>query len=186
MRLVTALAVPLITVLAFGIDLLLKLAVREDRPCQTLRVPTLGPCPAPGDWSFPSNHAALAAAAAVALLFVSRRLGGVALAVWVVRAPDHLLPADVSLHHWSVEHRPSFAAALARAITDTGMTGALLLCLGAGQTLRYAAMTVIARPRPAAGDWATRATGWLVPARPAGSGAVRLPGAAGTRRRRGR
>lgn len=83
---VTALAVPLITLLAFGIDLLLKLAVREDRPCQTLRAVTLEACPASGDWSFPSNHAALAAAAAVALLFVSRRLGVVALVAAVLMA----------------------------------------------------------------------------------------------------
>lgn len=81
---VTALAVPLITLLAFGGDALLKLAVREDRPCQTLKVPTLEACPAHGDWSFPSNHAALAAAAAVALLFVSRRLGILALAAAVL------------------------------------------------------------------------------------------------------
>lgn len=76
---VVALAVPLVTLIAFGADDLLKLGVREDRPCQSLRVTTLEACPAPGDWSFPSNHAALAAAAAVALLFVSRRLGAVAL-----------------------------------------------------------------------------------------------------------
>jgi membrane-associated phospholipid phosphatase len=61
-----------------GVDALAKLAVREDRPCQSLHVSTLETCPAPGDWSFPSNHAAIAAAAAVALLFVSRRLGAVA------------------------------------------------------------------------------------------------------------
>jgi undecaprenyl-diphosphatase len=42
-------------------------------------VRTLEACPAPGDWSFPSNHAAIAAAAAVALLFVSRRLAVVAI-----------------------------------------------------------------------------------------------------------
>ncbi|MFE3286858.1 hypothetical protein ACFXJJ_27645, partial [Streptomyces sp. NPDC059233] len=57
---VTALAVPLVTVLAFGVDSLLKLAVREDRPCERLHVLTLEACPASGDWSFPSNHAALA------------------------------------------------------------------------------------------------------------------------------
>ncbi|WP_133917056.1 phosphatase PAP2 family protein [Streptomyces sp. NBC_00582] len=72
---VTALAVPFVVVVAFGVDAVLKLLVREDRPCQSLRVATLEACPAPGDWSFPSNHAAIAAAAAVALLFVSRRLG---------------------------------------------------------------------------------------------------------------
>ncbi|GHE61761.1 phosphatase PAP2 family protein [Streptomyces spiralis] len=75
---VTALAVPVVVVVAYGVDAVVKLAVREDRPCQSLHVRTLEACPAPGDWSFPSNHAAIAAAAAVALVFVSRRLGSAA------------------------------------------------------------------------------------------------------------
>jgi membrane-associated phospholipid phosphatase len=75
---VTALAVPFVVVTAYGVDAVLKLLVREDRPCRSLKVVTVEACPAPGDWSFPSNHAAIAAAAAVALLFVSRRLGAVA------------------------------------------------------------------------------------------------------------
>ncbi|MEU0781622.1 phosphatase PAP2 family protein [Streptomyces sp. NPDC006173] len=75
---VRALAVPLVVVLAFGIDMVVKSLVREDRPCRGLKVSTLEACPAPGDWSFPSNHAAIAAAAAVALLFVGRRLGALA------------------------------------------------------------------------------------------------------------
>ncbi|MEH0468190.1 phosphatase PAP2 family protein [Streptomyces sp. B21-097] len=74
---VTALAVPFVVVAAYGVDAALKLLVREDRPCRSLRAATLEACPAPGDWSFPSNHAAVAAAAAVALIFVSRRLGAV-------------------------------------------------------------------------------------------------------------
>ncbi|WP_367137476.1 MULTISPECIES: phosphatase PAP2 family protein [Streptomyces] len=73
-----ALAVPVITVGAFAVSSLLKLVVRETRPCQSLHVVTLEACPAPGDWSFPSNHATLAAAAAVALWFVSTRLGAIA------------------------------------------------------------------------------------------------------------
>ncbi|MEU6525221.1 phosphatase PAP2 family protein [Streptomyces sp. NPDC046924] len=72
---VRALAVPFVVVVAYGVGTVLKLLVREDRPCQSLRVATLEACPAPGGWSFPGNHAAVAAAAAVALLFVSRRLG---------------------------------------------------------------------------------------------------------------
>ncbi|WP_329061152.1 phosphatase PAP2 family protein [Streptomyces sp. NBC_01429] len=87
---VTALAVPLVTVLAFGIDSLLKLAVREDRPCQQLSVVTLEACPAAGDWSFPSNHAALASAAAFALLLVSRRVGLIALAAAVLMAASRV------------------------------------------------------------------------------------------------
>ncbi|MFJ6570744.1 phosphatase PAP2 family protein [Streptomyces sp. NPDC091292] len=76
---VRALAAPAIVLVAYGVDYAIKLIVREDRPCQSLRITTLEACPGPGDWSFPSNHAALATAAAVALYFVSRRLGAVAL-----------------------------------------------------------------------------------------------------------
>ncbi|MFJ3662537.1 phosphatase PAP2 family protein [Streptomyces sp. NPDC090119] len=77
-RAVKALAAPALTVLAFVVSTVLKQAIRENRPCQSLHVITLEACPAPGDWSFPSNHATLAAAAAVALWFVSARLGAIA------------------------------------------------------------------------------------------------------------
>ncbi|MFJ3913665.1 phosphatase PAP2 family protein [Streptomyces vinaceus] len=87
---VTALAVPLITLLGFGADLLLKLVFREDRPCQSLHVAVLETCPAPGDWSFPSNHAAIGAAATVALLFVSRRLGAVAVVAALLMAASRV------------------------------------------------------------------------------------------------
>ncbi|MFI1169042.1 phosphatase PAP2 family protein [Streptomyces sp. NPDC020801] len=75
---VTALAVPVVVVVAYAVNALVKLGVREVRPCRTLHLATLEACPARTDWSFPSNHAAIAAAAAVALLFVSRRLGAIA------------------------------------------------------------------------------------------------------------
>ncbi|MEU3316642.1 MULTISPECIES: phosphatase PAP2 family protein [Streptomyces] len=87
---VTALSVPLITLVGFGVDLLLKLVFREDRPCQSLHVAVLEACPAPGDWSFPSNHAAIASATAVALLFVSRRLGAVAVVAAVLMAASRV------------------------------------------------------------------------------------------------
>ncbi|WP_330295242.1 phosphatase PAP2 family protein [Streptomyces sp. NBC_00503] len=87
---VTALAVPLVTVLAFAVDSLLKPAVREDRPCRQLHAATLEACPAPGDWSFPSNHAAIASAAAFALLLVSRRLGLIALAGAILMAASRV------------------------------------------------------------------------------------------------
>ncbi|MEU1696701.1 hypothetical protein ABZ590_36415, partial [Streptomyces hirsutus] len=62
---VTALAVPFVAVAVHGGDMALKPLVREDQRCQSLRVATLEACPAPGDWSFPSDHAAIAAAAAM-------------------------------------------------------------------------------------------------------------------------
>jgi membrane-associated phospholipid phosphatase len=103
---VMALAAPIVVVLAYGVNTGLKLLVREDRPCQSLHVTTLEACPAPGDWSFPSNHAAIAAAAAVALLFVSRRLGAVALVaacamaasrIWVGAHYPHDVAAGVAV-----------------------------------------------------------------------------------------
>ncbi|MEU2926867.1 phosphatase PAP2 family protein [Streptomyces sp. NPDC007251] len=74
----TALAVPVAVVAAFGVNSLVKPLVAEDRPCRRLAFRTLEACPARGDWAFPSNHTAVACAAAVALFFVSRRLGAVA------------------------------------------------------------------------------------------------------------
>jgi membrane-associated phospholipid phosphatase len=74
-----ALAVPVAVVLAFVANDLVKSVFTEARPCQVITSPlTLQPCPGPGDWSFPSNHSAIAAAAAAALWLVSRRLGAVA------------------------------------------------------------------------------------------------------------
>lgn len=83
---VMALAVPVVVVMAYGVDMALKWAVREERPCRSLHVRTLEACPAPADWSFPSNHAAIATAAAVALVFVSRRLGALAVVAAVAMA----------------------------------------------------------------------------------------------------
>ncbi|MFJ6846678.1 phosphatase PAP2 family protein [Streptomyces griseoluteus] len=96
--------------------------------------------------------------------------------------------ADADLLSWSVGHRPGVAVALARGLTDTGtgvvpyalavlaafvagrtprqraLAVALFLgCLGAGQALRYAVMTLVARPRPPLTDWATHASGWAFP-----------------------
>ncbi len=43
-----------------------KLVVSEDRPCRVLDVATVLVCPEAGDWSWPSNHATIAAAFATA------------------------------------------------------------------------------------------------------------------------
>ncbi|MET8331445.1 phosphatase PAP2 family protein [Streptomyces sp. NPDC005181] len=77
-RAAMALCVPLVVVAAYAANDLLKLAVHEQRPCQTLHAVTVEACPPLGDWSFPSNHAAIAAAAAVAILVTDRRLGAIA------------------------------------------------------------------------------------------------------------
>ncbi|MCK9795681.1 phosphatase PAP2 family protein [Isoptericola sp. 4D.3] len=50
-----------------------KLLVAEQRPCHVIDVATVLPCPPVGDWSWPSNHATLAAAFAVACLLAAPR-----------------------------------------------------------------------------------------------------------------
>lgn len=65
---------------AYVLSTVLKDFVQEVRPCRTLApVATIDTCPAPTDWSFPSNHAVLATVAAVALFLVWRRLAWLAI-----------------------------------------------------------------------------------------------------------
>ncbi|MFD7447974.1 phosphatase PAP2 family protein [Kitasatospora sp. NPDC059827] len=73
------LASPVIVVVAYGLNSVLKGMVEELRPCAQIKGSvSLETCPAAGDWSFPSNHSVIAFAAAISLWFVSRRLGVVA------------------------------------------------------------------------------------------------------------
>ncbi|MFI5671839.1 phosphatase PAP2 family protein [Streptomyces sp. NPDC051704] len=76
-----AVAAPLATALAYAASELVKSAVDEERPCRAVAgaAASLVACPAPGDWSFPSNHSAIAGAAAVALALAVRRAGRLAL-----------------------------------------------------------------------------------------------------------
>ncbi|MFE2534109.1 phosphatase PAP2 family protein [Streptomyces sp. NPDC059371] len=95
---------------------------------------------------------------------------------------------DSGLASWSLAHRPEMALAMARGVTYTG-TGAvpyavvvvagLLLgrtarqrvttvtacvcALAAAQALRFAVMSLVARPRPPVASWATHASGWSFP-----------------------
>lgn len=78
-RMAMALAAPAVVVTAFLADTVLKSLIREQRPCRALHALTLEACPPPGDWSFPSNHAAIAAAAATALWLTDRRIGALAI-----------------------------------------------------------------------------------------------------------
>jgi membrane-associated phospholipid phosphatase len=74
-----ALAVPVAVVLAYVVNDIVKSVFDEPRPCQVITSPTtIQPCPGVGDWAFPSNHSAIAAAAAAAFLMISARLGAIA------------------------------------------------------------------------------------------------------------
>ncbi|MFJ9683169.1 phosphatase PAP2 family protein [Streptomyces sp. NPDC101194] len=89
-RTAMALCAPLVVVAAYLVNDVVKSLFHEQRPCETLHVVTVEACPALGDWSFPSNHAAIAAAAAVAIWLTDRRLGAVAVPAALLMAASRV------------------------------------------------------------------------------------------------
>lgn len=74
-------------VTAYALSEGIKLLVEEDRPCSVHDLATVLACPGQGDWSWPSNHATLAGAAATAVVLTVPRL-------LVVAGPVALLVAS--------------------------------------------------------------------------------------------
>ncbi|MFF9650952.1 phosphatase PAP2 family protein [Streptomyces sp. NPDC014622] len=89
-RTAAALCAPLAVVAAFVVNDLVKSLFHEQRPCRTLHVVTVEACPPLGDWSFPSNHAAIAAAAATAIWLTDRRLGAIAVPAALLMAASRV------------------------------------------------------------------------------------------------
>ncbi|MGW6455309.1 phosphatase PAP2 family protein [Streptomyces sp. NPDC055078] len=71
-----AVLAPLATATGYVVSESLKSVVDEERPCRTVTdaAASLVTCPPTGDWSFPSNHAAIAGAAALALALAWPRI----------------------------------------------------------------------------------------------------------------
>ncbi|WP_209707256.1 phosphatase PAP2 family protein [Crossiella equi] len=70
----TALAVPFAVAGSYAVSEVLKLLIQEERPCRAVAGASLiTHCPTFGDWSFPSNHATIAAASAAAVVCAWRR-----------------------------------------------------------------------------------------------------------------
>ncbi|WP_199921458.1 phosphatase PAP2 family protein [Streptomyces bicolor] len=67
---------PVATAVAYVCSEVLKSVVTQERPCRAVPDATapLIACPSPGDWSFPSNHATIAGAAAVTLALTRHAL----------------------------------------------------------------------------------------------------------------
>jgi undecaprenyl-diphosphatase len=86
-----ALAAPVVTVLAYALSEATKEWKAVDRPCRLVPVPTIAPCPEVGDWSFPSNHAAVAGAVAVAVLWSAVRLGTAVLVLAAAAAASRVV-----------------------------------------------------------------------------------------------
>lgn len=89
-RMAAALCVPLVVVAVFLVNDGVKSLFDEQRPCRTLHTVTVEACPPLGDYAFPSNHSAIAAAAAVALALASRRVGLYAVPVALLMAASRV------------------------------------------------------------------------------------------------
>ncbi|GAA3122794.1 hypothetical protein GCM10010466_12150 [Planomonospora alba] len=75
---------PVAVVAVYLLSELIKILVREDRPCRNLV--TIAVCPEVGDWSFPSNHSVIAGAAAGTLVLAWRALAAFVLPLAAVMA----------------------------------------------------------------------------------------------------
>jgi membrane-associated phospholipid phosphatase len=84
-KMAAALWAPAVTVIVAAASAVLKTVVTEERPCRAVaHAYTLVACPGVTDYSFPSNHATIAVAAATAIFLVDRRLGLIAVVAAVI------------------------------------------------------------------------------------------------------
>ncbi|WP_017585809.1 phosphatase PAP2 family protein [Nocardiopsis ganjiahuensis] len=82
-----ALFAPVATVIAYAVSRTVKSFFEQLRPCQAMTdLNTIATCDPIGDWSFPSNHAAIAGAAAAAVIIAWRRFAVVAVLFAVLEA----------------------------------------------------------------------------------------------------
>ncbi|MQY08778.1 phosphatase PAP2 family protein [Actinomadura macrotermitis] len=69
-----ALLGPCAVIAAYLVSEVSKSLLQEERPCRAVaHAMNIAACPAPGDWSFPSNHSTIAAASAAAIVLAWRR-----------------------------------------------------------------------------------------------------------------
>ncbi|SEG58983.1 undecaprenyl-diphosphatase [Nonomuraea solani] len=135
-------------VMAYVVSEVVKLLIREDRPCRG-GITTIAVCPPPEDWSFPSNHSVIAAGAAATLVLVWRSLAWVVFPLALVMAFSRVFvgvhyPHDVAAGFLlGTALAPLFALLVVGAVTPAVRLAraylAELRSAGRGGSPRYAA-----------------------------------------------
>lgn len=98
-----ALFAPAATIIAYLVSRTVKMFFEQLRPCQAMTdLATIATCDPMGDWSFPSNHAAIAGAAAAAIILTWHRMAIPAALIAVLEAFSRVLvgahyPHDVTV-----------------------------------------------------------------------------------------
>ncbi|WP_017613056.1 phosphatase PAP2 family protein [Nocardiopsis salina] len=98
-----ALFAPAATIIAYMVSRTIKAFFEQLRPCQAMTdLNTIATCDPIGDWSFPSNHAAIAGAAAAAIIITWHRMALPVAVLAVIEAFSRVLvgahyPHDVTV-----------------------------------------------------------------------------------------
>ncbi|MFI8963637.1 phosphatase PAP2 family protein [Streptomyces sp. NPDC053493] len=148
-----ALLAPLATAFGYVVSEGLKSLIDEERPCRAVAgAPvSLVTCPPHGDWSFPSNHSAIAGAAAVALALSWRGLGWLTAPMALLMAFSRVFVGVHYPHDVTVGLLAGGAVAFlvvkagrrpVRSLVDTARSsgnGAVVWCVGRGVRSRASA-----------------------------------------------
>lgn len=143
-----AVLAPLATAVAYVASELVKSSVDEERPCRAVAgaAASLLTCPATGDWSFPSNHATIAGAAAVALALAVRRLALLALPLALLMAFSRVF---VGVHYPHDVAMGLLLGASLSALTVLALTGPTTRIVTAMRASGVRAAVLITGPDPA-------------------------------------
>lgn len=136
--------VPFTTAVAYAVSEVVKSLVEEVRPCRAVTgaAASLAPCPAPDDWSFPSNHATLAAALATGIAVTRRVMAWLVLPLAVLVAFSRVF---LGVHY---PHDVAVGLAL----------GAAVALLGARVLVRRGT-ALVERARAGTGPWSVLVKG---------------------------
>ncbi|GAB3482757.1 phosphatase PAP2 family protein [Nocardiopsis coralliicola] len=157
-----ALCGPAAVVVAYAVSKTTKDAIGQYRPCQVMtELSTIAPCDPLGDWSFPSNHAAIAGAAAVALIVAWRRLAAAAVLLALLEAGSRVLlgahfPHDVAAGLLLGAAVAALALAIAAVPATAVVSRIPVLARERGTEAGPGAMPQAAEPHPGAAASAPR------------------------------
>ncbi|MFI5984337.1 phosphatase PAP2 family protein [Streptomyces sp. NPDC051555] len=143
-----AVLAPLATAVAYVASEVVKSTVHEDRPCRAVpgALAPLITCPAPGDWSFPSNHSVIAGAAAVALALAVRRLGLLTVPLALLMAFSRVF---VGVHYPHDVAMGLLLGASVGALVAIALTGPIRRIIGSMRTSGVRPAALFTGPGPA-------------------------------------
>ncbi|MER5770182.1 phosphatase PAP2 family protein [Streptomyces sp. NPDC001985] len=144
-----AVLAPLATAAGYVISESLKTVFDEERPCRTVTdaAASLVACPPTGDWSFPSNHASIAGAAAVALALARPVLVWAAVPMALLMAFSRVF---VGVHYPHDVIVGMVLGAVVAAVLMVLLARPASSLLAAVRTSRYAPVVWFAGPGPGA------------------------------------